>query len=203
MVCGILQRHLQPDVSVWVFGSRAKWTTHDGSDLDLALEGDDKLGPETIRALEDDFEESDLPYKVDVVDLKTVNLEFRQIIDVQKISLTISELNLHQIPVSEVATVSIGGTPSRDRSEYWEGTIQWVTAKDIAKNNTRYLYESQESITDLGLARSSAKIVPRNTILITSRGTVGALAQLGKEMAFNQTCYAIVPNSLINNRQYA
>lgn len=87
MVYHILQKHLQPNVNVWVFGSRAKWTATNASDLDLALEGTGKIGYETIDALEYDFDESDLPYKVDVIDLNQVRDSFRQIVDSQKIPL--------------------------------------------------------------------------------------------------------------------
>ena len=110
-----------------------------------------------------------------------------------------SECKWHEIGISAVATVTIGGTPSRKISEYWHGSIPWATAKDIANAGSRYLHETQESITEVGLASSSAKVMPKGTIVITSRGTVGALVQLGKEMAFNQTCYAIRPGDKIDN----
>ena len=87
IIRGILKRHLPPNISVWVFGSRAKLTTTNASDLDLVLEGDGKLGYDIMDALKDDFEESDLPYSVDVVDLNTVNPAFKQIVNGQKILL--------------------------------------------------------------------------------------------------------------------
>ena len=87
IVCDILRKHLPPDVRAWVFGSRADWTTKNSSDLDIALEGDGRLRYKTMSSLEYAFEESDLPYTVDVVDLKTANPTFRQIVDKQKMSL--------------------------------------------------------------------------------------------------------------------
>lgn len=198
MVRRILQKHLPSNINVWVFGSRAKWTTHDGSDLDLAVEGDQPINHHIMIDLSIEFDDSDLPYTVDVVDLKTINSKFKQIIDAQKIPLEMNDTSWYKIPVSEVATVIIGGTPSRIVPDYWHGNIQWVTAKDIAENDSRYLYGSQDSITDAGLSKSPAKIMPKNTILVTARGTVGALTQLGKEMAFNQTCYALVPNECVD-----
>lgn len=88
MVLGILRKHLPADVRVWVFGSRADWTTKDSSDLDLALEGDSALDYGTIVALETAFEESKLPYKVDIIDLNQVSDSFRRIVGAQKILLT-------------------------------------------------------------------------------------------------------------------
>ena len=88
MVLGILRKHLPADVRVWVFGSRADWTTKDSSDLDLALEGDSALDYGTIVALETAFEESKLPYMVDVIDLNQVSDSFRRITNAQKVLLT-------------------------------------------------------------------------------------------------------------------
>ena len=88
MVLGILRKHLPADVRVWVFGSRADWTTKDSSDLDLALEGDSALDYGTIVALETAFEESKLPYMVDIIDLNQVSSSFRRIVENQKTLLT-------------------------------------------------------------------------------------------------------------------
>ena len=87
MVHDILRKHLPSNVSVWVFGSRACWTTKRSSDLDLALEGDCKLDYDIMYKLEYAFDESDLPYKVDVIDLNRVSDGFRQIVDSHKIIL--------------------------------------------------------------------------------------------------------------------
>ena len=78
----------------------------------------------------------------------------------------------------------IGGTPSRNVTEFWNGDIPWATAKDVASASSRYLTRIQESITQQGLESSAAKLTPEGTVVITARGTVGALAQLGREMAF-------------------
>ena len=104
-----------------------------------------------------------------------------------------------RVAVSEVATAVLGGTPSRGKPEYWYGDLPWATAKDVASIPGRYLDEVQECITEVGLNSSAAKLLPQGTVLITARGTVGALAQLRRDMAFNQTCYAIVPGSRIDN----
>ena len=84
IVQDILRKHLPTDVKVWVFGSRANWTTKDSSDLDLAVEGVARLDSKIMSALEMAFEESDLPYFVDVVDLNTVGDAFKKIVEVQK-----------------------------------------------------------------------------------------------------------------------
>ena len=87
IVQDILRSQLPAGVKVWVFGSRANWTTKDSSDLDLAVEGAASLDHGVMVGLEIAFEESDLPYTVDVVDLKDVSPEFKNIVDSQKVPL--------------------------------------------------------------------------------------------------------------------
>ena len=87
IVQDILRTHLPAGVKVWVFGSRANWTTKDSSDLDLAVEGAASLDHGVMVGLEIAFEESDLPYTVDVVDLNAVSPGFREIVESQKVLL--------------------------------------------------------------------------------------------------------------------
>ena len=89
IVQSILHEHLPAGVKVWVFGSRANWTTKDSSDLDLALEGESKLSHKVIGALKDAFEDSALPYTVDVVDLNRIGDSFKQIVKSQRAPLPI------------------------------------------------------------------------------------------------------------------
>ena len=118
----------------------------------------------------------------------------------EKISI---ELEMNEgwpsVPISSIANAVIGGTPSRGEPQYWGGTTPWATAKDVASVSGRYLHQVEECITEKGLKSSAAKLMPEGTVVITARGTVGALAQLGQEMAFNQTCYAIAPNDNLDN----
>ena len=74
----ILRDRLPDGVQVWAFGSRADWTSKDSSDLDLALEGAGPLDTGMVMALELAFEDSLLPFRVDVVDLLSVNEGFRR-----------------------------------------------------------------------------------------------------------------------------
>ena len=87
IVQDILNKSLSSDVKVWVYGSRAKWTTLDSSDLDLALESKDKIDDKIIAQLKRDFEESNLPYEVDVVDIADVQSFFKDIINKDKVLL--------------------------------------------------------------------------------------------------------------------
>ncbi|MDO5056480.1 MAG: restriction endonuclease subunit S [Lautropia sp.] len=83
----ILQEHI-PGLEVWAFGSRAKWTAKEYSDLDLAIITDTPLPLETSAALNEAFSESDLPWKVDVVDWAATGEDFRRVIETQKTVLS-------------------------------------------------------------------------------------------------------------------
>lgn len=77
----ILNKHLPSSTKIWVFGSRATNNIKPYSDLDLSLEdGKDKIITDTLQNLSADFEESDLPWKVDIVDLNNISIEFKNII---------------------------------------------------------------------------------------------------------------------------
>jgi len=82
----ILRKHV-PHYPVWAFGSRAKWTAKPFSDLDLAIITDQPLPLSVSAALADDFLESDLPWKVDIVDWATTSESFRKIIERDKVVL--------------------------------------------------------------------------------------------------------------------
>lgn len=82
----ILQEHV-PNLEVWAFGSRAKWNAKAFSDLDLAIITDEPLPIDTSAALNEAFSESDLPWKVDVVDWASVGDGFKQVIERDKVVL--------------------------------------------------------------------------------------------------------------------
>ncbi len=98
------------------------------------------------------------------------------------------------IPVSEVCKISLGGTPNTNVKEFWGGDIPWATAKDIVNTIERFISHTERTITQIAVEKSNAKIFPEKTIVITSRGTVGAISLLGRPMAFNQTCYGLNTN---------
>ncbi|MBM3301583.1 MAG: nucleotidyltransferase domain-containing protein [Deltaproteobacteria bacterium] len=79
IIKAILKSHV-PDVEVRAFGSRVTWTAKDHSDLDLAIVAEGPLDFRTKTLLEEAFEESDLPFRVDVVDWASVSEDFRRII---------------------------------------------------------------------------------------------------------------------------
>lgn len=87
------------------------------------------------------------------------------------------------VKLGEVAQIQSGGTPSTDNKEYWDGDVNWATLVDT---KTKYLYETKRKITKLGLASSSAKLLPINTVIFSSRATIGEISIAKTETATNQ-----------------
>lgn len=98
--------------------------------------------------------------------------------------------------IGEVCEIVGGGTPETNRSEYWNGEIQWFTPTEIKSN---YVSHSERTITEMGLKNSSAKILPKGAILLTTRATIGEAAIAIKECCTNQGFQSLIPKEGINN----
>lgn len=97
---------------------------------------------------------------------------------------------MRQYKLSELAQILGGGTPKTSRADYWDGDIPWLSVVDF-NNNFRHVFSTEKTITEAGLNNSSTQILYPGDIIISARGTVGALAQVAKKMAFNQSCYGL------------
>lgn len=100
--------------------------------------------------------------------------------------------------LDEVIDLIGGGTPNTSIPEYWNGTIPWLSVKDF-NNDNRYVYSTEKTITELGLKYSSTKLLRRDDIIISARGTVGEIAMIPFPMAFNQSCYGVRAKRDINS----
>ena len=97
-----------------------------------------------------------------------------------------------QRKLGKLAEIVGGGTPSTSVNSYWDGDIDWYAPAEIGEQI--YLESSQRKITEEGLNKSSAKILPIGTVLFTSRAGIGKTAILQKEGCTNQGFQSIVPN---------
>ena len=95
--------------------------------------------------------------------------------------------------LGEVCEIVGGGTPDTSIEEYWGGDILWYTPTEI--KSEKYVKSSNRKITALGLKNSSAKLLPVNTILITSRATIGDMAILKEPATTNQGFQSLIVNS--------
>ena len=93
--------------------------------------------------------------------------------------------------LGELSNIVGGGTPSTSNPEYWDGDIDWYAPAEIGEQS--YVSKSKKTITELGLKKSSARILPIGTVLFTSRAGIGNTAILAKEATTNQGFQSIVP----------
>ncbi|RVZ49820.1 restriction endonuclease subunit S [Helicobacter pylori] len=105
--------------------------------------------------------------------------------------------NWQKVRLGDIAEIIGGGTPSTQITSFWNGSINWFTPTEIGI--TKYVYKSQRTITPLGLKKSSAKLLPIGTILLTSRASIGDCAILKMVATTNQGFQSLIPLEKINN----
>lgn len=204
-----LQRHV-PDREVLAFGSRATWTAKDHSDLDLAIMGEEPLPPGVRSALDEEFIESVLPFRVDIVDWARVEDYFRRTIRQHAVTLQ-SPDNVRCTPqsqhksssgptdwvirrIGEIGEIVGGGTPSTKDASYFGGDIPWLTPRDLSGRHDRRIRYGARNLSKKGLDSCSARIVPPDTILLTTRAPVGYVAIAANSIATNQEFRNIIVN---------
>lgn len=99
--------------------------------------------------------------------------------------------------IGKIGKVVGGGTPKTKIEEYWNGDISWITPKDLSGYSDRFIYKGERSITQVGLENSSAKLLPKGTVLFSSRAPIGYVAIAGKDMSTNQGFKSIVCNEKV------
>jgi len=103
--------------------------------------------------------------------------------------------NWKECKLGDVATIIGGGTPSTSVKEYWNGNIPWLTPKDLSDHNCRFISNGERYISEQGLNNSSARLLPKNTVLLSSRAPVGYLAISLNDLATNQGFRSLIPNN--------
>ncbi len=98
---------------------------------------------------------------------------------------------MNKSSLSKAIDIISGGTPKTDIAKYWDnGTIGWLSVTDF-NNDLRHVYKSEKKITKEGLENSNTKLLNKGDLIISARGTVGVLAQIGTPMCFNQSCFGL------------
>ena len=89
--------------------------------------------------------------------------------------------------LSEVARIYSGGTPSTKISSYYEnGNIAWITPKDLSGYRHKYISSGQRNITEEGYRKSAAILLPKGSVLFSSRAPIGYVAIAENELCTNQ-----------------
>ena len=97
--------------------------------------------------------------------------------------------------ISDIGTVVGGATPSTKKPENYEnGTIAWITPKDLSTFTGRYIQRGERSITEIGLKSCSTQLLPKDTVLFSSRAPIGYVAIAANEVCTNQGFKSVIPN---------
>jgi len=116
--------------------------------------------------------------------------------------MTLNSKNWKKAKIGDIATILTGGTPKTNIKEYWGGDINWMSSGEVNKRRIKYV---DKKITNEGLNRSNATILPIDTIMVALAGqgkTRGKVAILEIETSCNQSLAGIVPNKELVNPEY-
>jgi type I restriction enzyme S subunit len=106
----------------------------------------------------------------------------------------IKERGWREVQLKDISKIIGGGTPSRKTPEYWHGDIPWLTTSDLSDYPYKFVSRGQENITREGLENSSAKLLPKNTIVYSSRASIGYIAITANSIATSQGFRNFVPD---------
>ena len=109
---------------------------------------------------------------------------------------------MKEFKISQICEVVSGGTPSTKTAAYWGGDIVWLTPKDLSNNTSKWIGESINTITQEGLNNSSAQMLPKDAVLLSSRAPIGYLALAARPLCTNQGFKSMVCNENIILPEY-
>ena len=95
--------------------------------------------------------------------------------------------------IGELGVVTSGGTPSTKNPQFWEGDVAWITPADLSSYKEKYISSGRRNISKLGLDYSSATLLPKNTLLFSSRAPIGYVVIAQNELATNQGFKNLIP----------
>lgn len=117
---------------------------------------------------------------IDCFDFSRIEFEKQVSVSIKK---TARQYKWNLVRLGEVAEIYNGGTPDTDKPEYWDGGIAWAT---LADTKNKYLYSTQRTISAEGLRNSNAVLLPVNTVIFSSRATIGEVTIAKIKVSTNQ-----------------
>lgn len=108
-------------------------------------------------------------------------------------------MSWEKVPLGKCCEIVSGATPRRNVPEYWGGNIAWATPKDISEIDGAILFNTPEYISEAGYKSCSAKIMPKGSILFSSRAPIGLVAIAGREMCTNQGFKSLIPGADVDS----
>ena len=106
------------------------------------------------------------------------------------------------VPLKRIFKIINGGTPSSSEESYWNGEIVWVTPNDLSKLTEACIVDSERKITEDGLHNCSARIVPKGSIVISTRAPIGYVAIAEVPLCTNQGCKSLVAINKVNPKYF-
>ncbi|NLJ65397.1 MAG: restriction endonuclease subunit S [Christensenellaceae bacterium] len=107
-----------------------------------------------------------------------------------------------KVKIEDLGEVIGGGTPSTKVDEYYGGNIPWITPKDLSGYTKKYIFAGERNITDKGLKNSSAKLLPKGTVLFSSRAPIGYIAIAGQKVSTNQGFKSVIPDEEVTSSEF-
>lgn len=104
--------------------------------------------------------------------------------------------------IKELGEIVNGGTPSTKVEEYWDGNIPWITPNDLSQNRDKWIERGERNITEFGVENSNAKLIPANSIMISTRAPVGYVVRNKVDATTNQGIKSFVPNTELVDADY-
>ncbi len=102
------------------------------------------------------------------------------------------------VKISDLGEIVGGATPSTKNPANYDGNIAWITPKDLAGYNKVFISRGERNITDVGFKSCSTKMLPKNSVLFSSRAPIGYVAIAENELCTNQGFKSIIPNESID-----
>lgn len=103
------------------------------------------------------------------------------------------------VKLNDAGKIVSGGTPSTTISEYWNGNISWISPSDLSGYKNKTIKKGAKSITEIGLKNSSTRLMPKGSVLFSSRAPIGYVVIADNELCTNQGFKSIIPNENIDS----
>jgi len=208
----ILKTHA-PDCEVRAFGSRVKWTAKNYSDLDLALVGSAKLPFRKLAALQTAFEESDLPYRVDVLDWLAISPEFQKVIEQgyeviqdpkgllrplgSASGLAMGSSDWKNYQIGDIGKIVTGKTPPTQNSKNFGDKYPFITPKDML--GQKKIRQTERHLSEEGKNAIRNCLLPANSICVSCIGSdMGKVVMTTEDSVTNQQLNSIICSDLFD-----
>ncbi|MDE0145224.1 MAG: restriction endonuclease subunit S [Nitrospira sp.] len=197
----LLKRHL-PNTTAWAYGSRVKWTARPQSDLDLVV----FTAPDQDRRvseLREAFEESNLPFRVDLFVWDVVPEQFRKQIETEHVVLVereeqSTESDWIRRKIGALGRVVTGKTPSTVEKSNFDGPYPFITIPDL--DGRVFIDNTERTLSDKGAAVLRTCLLPPGAVLMSCIATVGRCGVTTRPSFTNQQINSVIPVSGVDSR---